>query len=354
VLAMSAETDSTSLREEPTHRRALFMKKTGLALLAIIFALIVCEAFCRIAGLGFYPSFVDQHFRRYDQLRTAWLYEFRGKNPPIGNPRGAFRIICMGDSCTFGHGIDDDGATYPARLENILRPLVPKVEVINAGIVGTTVRHGYDYLRYRLLAYSPKAIVVQYGWNDHTISDAAEALRRAIAVSSREDLWGKLVRHTRILQVLTKCVLAFRVKSATKGSEEDARKVPLYDYERILTALVKTARGHGVSVVLIALPGAPTTDQGVFQLYGPSDVRLRWHAKYVEATRRVAKQTGAAFVDAVKAFGKHPQRDALIDADGIHPTARGARVLASLVAVALMEKGIVPKRPDAASSQNDR
>lgn len=321
-------------------------KKTGFVVLMLVIVLAGGECFCRIAGIGFYPSFVERPFRRAEHVNDAWSHVFRGQNPTPANRLGKFRVICMGDSCTYGHGIHDDDATYPAQLEEMLRPMIPNVEVLNTGITGSTVRHGYDYLRSRMLAYDPKAVVVAYGWNDHTVFDAAEALRRAVALSSREGIGGALVRRSHLMQVVAKCVFALRLGAALDDAEKDARKVPLHDYRRTLQALVKAARARNVRVVVVTLAGAPTTDQGVFQLYGPSDARLRWHAKYVEATRETALRAGAILVDAARVFGEHPRRDFLIDADGIHPTEEGAKLIASLVVSALMENGVVARRGD--------
>lgn len=50
-----------------------------------------------------------------------------------------FRIICVGDSFTYGHGVADD-ETYPVYLEDAIKKKTKyDVEVINAGINGATI-----------------------------------------------------------------------------------------------------------------------------------------------------------------------------------------------------------------------
>ena len=65
---------------------------------------------------------------------------FRGAAYPEAKPKGTFRIVCLGDSCTFGDEVKADEA-YPHRLETILAQALaaPRVEVINGGVPGTSL-----------------------------------------------------------------------------------------------------------------------------------------------------------------------------------------------------------------------
>jgi hypothetical protein len=59
-----------------------------------------------------------------------------------------FRIICLGDSFTFGHGVTDD-KTYPVFLEKYLENTCQrKIQVINAGVCGATITEElYMYIK---------------------------------------------------------------------------------------------------------------------------------------------------------------------------------------------------------------
>lgn len=55
-----------------------------------------------------------------------------------------FRIICLGDSFTYGHGVTDD-KTYPVFLEEYLEEIYQKkIQVVNAGVVGATITEELD------------------------------------------------------------------------------------------------------------------------------------------------------------------------------------------------------------------
>jgi len=68
---------------------------------------------------------------------TVSRRSFRGADFADTPGDDTLRIVCLGDSTTFGTGSNDD-ETYPAQLQNILRRRYPgrNVEVINAGIPG--------------------------------------------------------------------------------------------------------------------------------------------------------------------------------------------------------------------------
>lgn len=92
-------------------------------------------------------------------------HSLRGADFPLAKSTGEKRVLVVGDSLTFGAGIDEEEA-FPARLEAALaeRAASPtnreRVHVINAGVNGAS---SWTYLRYveaRGLAFEPDALVV--------------------------------------------------------------------------------------------------------------------------------------------------------------------------------------------------
>ncbi len=72
-------------------------------------------------------------------------------------PPGAFRIVVLGDSFTFGEGVGDE-ETY----SHVLQELLPQVEVLNLGVHG----YGHDqmllYLKEEGLRYKPDLILLGF------------------------------------------------------------------------------------------------------------------------------------------------------------------------------------------------
>jgi lysophospholipase L1-like esterase len=126
----------------------------------------------RLLGRVHRPGFVG-HFvhPQYHRERVHIDAEgFRGAGFPTAKPEGEYRIFAIGDSQTFGLGVEDD-ETYAARLEERLSkrfgPGGRRIRVVNAGVSGTgTMRQYMEYVT-RFLEYRPDAILVGvYPGND--------------------------------------------------------------------------------------------------------------------------------------------------------------------------------------------
>jgi lysophospholipase L1-like esterase len=77
-------------------------------------------------------------------------------------PRGP-RVLCIGDSFTFGDFVDDE-QTLPARLAALLGA---GVEVLNGGVGGTTVVDQRVFLEH-MLALDPDVVLLTFSENDLT------------------------------------------------------------------------------------------------------------------------------------------------------------------------------------------
>jgi len=110
------------------------------------------EVFIRTTHFGlsrselFFTDIYDPVLRMIPGARNPYLEvaEFingqglRGPDFNPAKPPGVFRIVCLGDSQTFGAGRYEE--SYPAQLQEILDTQFPgKTQVINAGIPGTSI-----------------------------------------------------------------------------------------------------------------------------------------------------------------------------------------------------------------------
>jgi lysophospholipase L1-like esterase len=85
------------------------------------------------------------------------------KGPEIDKGHSHFRILTIGDSCTFGSLFDE--YSYPRQLERELRRRGFDAEVINAGVEGYTVRNVLMRLdEYKKLR--PDLVTIYLGWNN--------------------------------------------------------------------------------------------------------------------------------------------------------------------------------------------
>jgi lysophospholipase L1-like esterase len=86
---------------------------------------------------------------------------------PVARVDGRKRIVCLGESTTFGTTVDSN---YPSFLRNIfLRNVAGEwrnAEVINAGVPGWISDQVALRVEYQLKAYKPDIAILYVGWND--------------------------------------------------------------------------------------------------------------------------------------------------------------------------------------------
>lgn len=96
---------------------------------------------------------------------------FRNQEFSTAKPPNTLRIVCLGDSWTFGHNADQD-KTYPHRLAVLLKESFPQmnIEVLNLGMLSSTSHEGLALLQQRALSLSPDIVLVGYSMNDASVS----------------------------------------------------------------------------------------------------------------------------------------------------------------------------------------
>ena len=95
---------------------------------------------------------------------------YRDREFPLEKPKGTFRILVLGDSFTFGYGVEGD-RTYPKVLEHLLNDgrqnAKRRYEVINAGYAsGYAPDTAFVYLRHKGILLKPDLVLLGYFGND--------------------------------------------------------------------------------------------------------------------------------------------------------------------------------------------
>lgn len=103
---------------------------------------------------------------------NAWRYAtnrdgFRGR-PLTPKRPGTVRILCLGDSYTFGWGVDENEEPYPRIIERVLNQDAgtTRVEALNLGIPGYNTRMENALLQRIAGQYEPDIVVAAYVMND--------------------------------------------------------------------------------------------------------------------------------------------------------------------------------------------
>ena len=230
-------------------------------------------------------------------------------------------IVFMGDSCTeFG--------TYPSRtLALLTSEHAPEATGVKLGVGGWSTEQGVQQLERDVIPLHPKIVTIYYGWNDHWVAmgltdPEIERAHRLLAIA----------RVSRIVQLW----LRMKVSMAEKRDPRPNR-VPLPEYEDNLRKMADEARRAGILPILVTAPSnhvaghePPYLAKRHLRELGEL---IPLHAEYVDATRKIARETNTTLCDAASAFAALPlPHDHYFMKDGIHLTPDGDQAMAALLA----------------------
>ena len=256
----------------------------------------------------------------------------RGKPVVLPKPDDLFRILCLGDSCTFGSGAAAN-QTIPAQLEQELTDRRPdlRIEVINAGVPGYTTYQARQFFESDGIALQPDCVVLTLGYNDALPTGPAvkRRFRADLQLSDREYADARksvgFLAITRLAQRLTGA--ARSPSDSTVQNSVTKRRVSLDDYRDNLNAILDLCSQRGAQAIIVAWPVEPQSRPDV-----PMDLGNQIFILYQAAARTVAAQRSSPLVDLVPILAG--RSDLYIDHVHVNPTGYGiaARAIADAVA----------------------
>jgi hypothetical protein len=274
-------------------------------------------------------------------------YGFRGQDLIKGD---VFRIMCLGDSTTFGPPGDKN--TYPYALQTALarrRTNFP-VEVVNAGVSGHTTCNMRFRIR-RLMTFRPSIVLVMAGWND-LYNDNPGDYRdsRHPYTSYWRCLAGKNIR----CHLAAKLFAAGSSRASLPVSYSAEEFVP-FNFDYNLRTIIGSIRKGGAVPILITLPKRVPDNVSrltvgdrkaaalpIFLHEGDFKGFLKLYQAYDDIIRQVASDTVSPLFDAARHFkGLEAPRARLFD-DVRHLTPDGCGALAAFIAKSLIEQELIP------------
>jgi len=169
---------------------------------------------------------------------------------PEEKPEGAFRIMTLGCSTTFGWGVDDE-QTYPARLEAILKEQGHSVEVINAGQPGYTSFQGLWLWDHSLNRYHPDLVIFGY-----VVQDARKVAysdrSQAVLQQNAEFLKEHFLYNSRLYLFFMNTYKGWRI--ASKDKEAQVYRVPGDEYSENIRSFQAKTKENGAKMMLFGYP----------------------------------------------------------------------------------------------------
>ncbi len=316
------------------------------------------EAVVRVWALYLRTSYEQYNSRtRRLELRPNIRYtnargqEFRINSKGFVGPEfderpapGVYRIITLGDSCTFATGFWQIG--YPFQLERQLNKDAgsKRFEVINAGIEGYNSTFALARIRDELLRYQPNLVIIYIGWNDLMKTDPANAAR------VDEHVWlAELLDRSYLIRAYKKLLFVNLRPLVFRPAVEDSRTTTAYDhfvpvrYRTNLEAMVQLLADQRVKPLLVTLPTVVQPGMTSQELrranvffpyfagaYGVAPL-LSLHHAYNRTIIGVGREQNVEVVDLAADFQRIKDTTPYFW-DTMHPNEKGGRAIAELLA----------------------
>lgn len=283
---------------------------------------------------------------------------------PIQKNNRVFRIVVLGDSVTFGHGVELDQAYHKIleRMLNLGLKIRLRYEVLNFGVSGYNVAMEAIVLREKALRYKPDLVIVGFNLNDGDPPPKLEEILegRGSKTSGRIPLPGKawLQEHSYLYGIVAiggtevflrlgvwKRELMYGLTANLFESITEPRR-ETESWRKVSDGLIQVlelSRKVNAKVVLVAFPLQVQMD------YDPrrppmGNLTLQDLRRPQEKLREFAAEKGIAFVDLLPVYNslRTKNRPLFVNDVTSHPDEKGHRIAAEEIYKILVSDCLIP------------
>lgn len=273
---------------------------------------------------------------------------FRGPEP---SPERRWTILALGDSFTFGPGVEDEQTFAAVLAERLRSRFGAGIEVVNAGHSGAGIDHELVVFERRGRSLRPDVVLLQFFAND--IDDLLEREARERVYRPINFPLKRHVRQTATYLLLLRLKLqgrrtAVARAAATEGAETET--LPFRDsgyYSRVLPERLERGWDEYLGYLGRLAAGTDLAGSRLVVLIVPDRyqvTRADLHPTPQERIETFARDRGIPVVDPLPTFRRLAARDEVLylPEDG-HLSPRGHAVLGQLLLEVLVEHRLVPR-----------
>jgi lysophospholipase L1-like esterase len=255
---------------------------------------------------------------------------FRADYPIGSKASGTYRIVCLGDSVTFGYRVpvvwpdkpteyDPEWLPFPMLLEKQLRAANPNhhIEVFPMAVPGYTSHQGLAWLRRDIGWLQPDMVIASFGWNDVSVSDVSD--RDAIRTDWYPVAVRWLIDHSQAFAHATRWLRSKGTPAQGQRITPVAR-VSEREYVDNLAEIVRLARNSGAGIIVI---GAPYRDAKT----NPPEADLM--KRYRSSLKSAMEQRQVSYLEVLELTETAGTVNEGFFGELIHPNHMGHRLLAS-------------------------
>jgi lysophospholipase L1-like esterase len=257
---------------------------------------------------------------------------FRGPEIPAAK-EGAYRIVALGESTTFGMTIQAGDKPWPEVLEQIIRQRLKSrrtVQVINAGVPAYTILDNLYRLPREILPLQPDMIISYHGANGFSLIDSSLLPPLGPAPPVYQDrpvkLAGDVEHRLRLL------LFQYRARGRAVSAKPAGARPLESRYGAAYRQLIQCARTNGIRLALANFSMAVNlgSDAKVIDFYRGGGTRAAYGLMRANAVHSLIVSQLAGENPDVCIVDTHPHLDGEHEKfiDLIHLTGEGERQLA--------------------------
>lgn len=263
---------------------------------------------------------------------------FRGPRIPRERVDGALRVALVGDSCTYGTGVEYP-RTWGALLEERLEEAGREVEILNAGVPGYTLFQAARRFEEAVLPFGPDLVILYLpAWNDFSAAMVAPDEELAAEPDRMGGAGLASLRVVRMLRSWVNGALPGRdevIAAGLAGKPLRGLRVEPDAFARILGEFLDTCGDAGAEVAVV-LPALNATYAEKLPTY------FERSQLYHGILRGAAEDRGLPTVDLVELYPR--SRHGELYSDVVHPSYIGSLWLAVALSETVWEQGWSPRR----------
>lgn len=325
--------------------------KIWMPLLSIVLFFSAAEFICRAfnltdtldADFKFYIRNVDNDIEQENMVEDALLMwfpranytfnnvkiinsqGFRDKEYNVKKDKDVFRILCLGDSSTFGWNVPLE-ETYHALLETRLNKEFghqgKRFEIINAGVTGYTSCQGLNLYKFKGVKYEPDVVTFYLGVNDPVkrfyLNDK-QIMRNDVPV------WIKSVNNNLLLQFhsyrLLREWIVHAISVEKNHAGENIPRVSPEDFKKNILELNGLCNRNGALLVLISPPLCKERD------FGGDVQRKKDVVLYRKELESISRENKIPLIKIVEMTEEASSDTTPFFLDAVHPNTSGHRMI---------------------------
>ncbi len=285
---------------------------------------------------------------------------FRDHELSGSKAKSELRVLCLGDSCTYGSGVPM-GDSFPELLEGMLAGVdrTRIFEVINAGFPGYTCFQGFELLKMLGKELQPDIVLASFGFNENSVWSGLTDPQTHARLNKAP---LRLLLRSALLRILARPFVGAAVVEGRDANKDQShsnlgdapgaalRRMSPELYGEYLEKIIELSLELGARPVLILHPTRPEsrTPETVDPRDVPGDFDLQefmqssQHMKDLRSTLRdVAQRSGTPLLDLEAPF----QDRAECFIDNCHLNRQGCLLQARLLYQLLKNQCLVPPSP---------